>query len=65
MLFGGAGGEPQPRLINQTWFWDGVNWTQCQPAQCGGSQPEARQTARMDYDPVAKVLVMFGGAGMD
>ena len=62
VLFGGQAANLS--LVNQTWFWDGVNWTQCQPAQCSGSQPEARQTARMDYDPVAKVLVMFGGAGM-
>ena len=61
VLFGGAttGGS----LKNETWFWDSVDWTKCPGIQCTGDQPAARQTARMDFDPVAKVIVMFGGAG--
>jgi hypothetical protein len=47
-------GEP-----NETWTWDGSNWTQQQPA----NNPPLRQNAMMAYDATHQQVVLFGGTG--
>jgi hypothetical protein len=44
--------------MNDTWTWNGVNWTEIYPA----TLPPARNAPAMDYDPLRKVVLMFGGA---
>jgi hypothetical protein len=47
--------------LSQFWgsvqIWNGLNWTQFHPA----TVPPNQYAAGMDYDPVNKVIVMFGG----
>jgi hypothetical protein len=40
-----------------TWTWDGTAWT----AQNPGHAPSARHGAAMTYDPIRRVVVLFGG----
>ena len=42
MYFGGTG------LSNETWLWDGADWTKANPA----AKPRMRLATRMVYDPV-------------
>ncbi|HEU5356672.1 MAG TPA: RHS repeat-associated core domain-containing protein [Actinocrinis sp.] len=56
MLFGGSTGYNGPELAD-TWFWDGVAWTQLSPLHA----PPARAAATMDYVPAAHGLVLFSG----
>lgn len=42
---------------NEIWTWDGRSWRQLHPV----NSPSARYGAGMVYDPVNKVLVLFGG----
>ena len=58
VLFGGMGGAP-PTYSNQTWIWDGTNWTQMHPKV----SPPAREGHAMAYDAVARKVVLFGGYG--
>ena len=58
VLFGGIGGVT-PTYSNQTWIWDGTNWTQMQPKV----SPPAREGHAMAYDAVAQKVVLFGGYG--
>ena len=64
VLFGGSsftpnssgfGGTSTP--LNDTWVWDGVNWTQKSPK----SSPAARRDAVMAYDGAHGQVVLFGG----
>lgn len=55
LLFGGAGGST---LFNDTWEWDGDNWTQRQDIG-----PGARAFAAIAYDSQRQRTVLFGGAG--
>ena len=58
--FGGCvafGGWSFDHAINDTWAWDGVRWTQMQPA----SRPTARFLASATYDAVQNRMLMFGG----
>jgi hypothetical protein len=57
VMFGGCPGWDT--TMNDTWIWDGVNWTQEFPAV----SPPARtfQTQGMAYDPLTETVVMFGG----
>jgi hypothetical protein len=43
--------------LNDTWIWDGTNWTQMHPA----TSPPAREQGAMIYDPVHSKVVLFGG----
>ena len=56
VLFGGADSSGR---LNDTWTWDGSNWTHQSPA----SSPPARYVASMAYDPGTGQLVLFGGYG--
>jgi len=60
VLFGGAVGTCCSDSLNDTWTWNGVNWTEIYPAN---TLPPARNAPAMDYDPLRKVVLMFGGAG--
>jgi uncharacterized protein (TIGR03437 family) len=50
----GLGGDTHH---NDTWVWDGTNWTQLSPA----SSPPARQFHAMAYDSLHGQVVLFGG----
>jgi hypothetical protein len=58
VLFGGvriAGLPPAP--LNDTWTWNGADWTQQHPA----TVPPSRVQASMAYDEANHTLVLFGG----
>jgi len=46
-------------LYNDTWVWDGANWTQKFPQ----NSPPAREAHAMAYDSVHGQVVLFGGNG--
>ena len=52
-LFGGYSGGYQ----DETWEWDGANWTQMFPA----SKPPARSQHAMAYDSKRQAVLLFGG----
>jgi len=55
VLFGGAQlGTP----LNDTWTWDGANWTRQKPNR----SPSPRQFIAMADDPVRGRVVLFGGS---
>jgi len=62
VLFGGSATSPvEPgSSLADTWTWDGVNWTQQYPP----ASPPARTWSSMVYDPVAKTVMLFGGANL-
>jgi Galactose oxidase, central domain len=53
LLFGGGG-------RNDTWSWDGANWTQLHPSQ----SPPPRTSACMAYDSQHGTILLFGGASI-
>lgn len=59
VLFGGdnGGGDCCRIYYNDTWTWDGVNWTQQFPAT--SPSPRTRQT--MAYDDTLGRVIVFGG----
>ena len=60
LLFGGL--SLNDSLLNDTWTWDGSNWTQQSPA----NSPSPRSNASLSYAPVnlgGTDDVLFGGAG--
>jgi len=57
VLFGGVASGPT--LLNQTWLWDGSNWT----AQGPTAGFSARQDAAMAYDIAHSQTILFGGLG--
>jgi len=57
VLFGGAVGGAWQDSTNDTWTWNGTNWTEIYPA----TVPPNRYNFGMDYDPIIKALLMFGG----
>jgi len=59
VLFGGAVGSCCSDSLNDTWTWNGVNWTEIYPSN---TLPSARNAQAMDYDTRRNVVVMFGGA---
>lgn len=58
VLFGGVNiGENL--LLNDTWTWDGTDWTEQTPV----APPPARLFATMTYDAAIGQMVLFGGLG--
>ncbi len=55
MLFGGC--TAQYSYFGDTWTYDGVDWTQQEPA----SVPPARCDEALSFDPELHAVVMFGG----
>lgn len=57
VLFGGqADGSGAGARYNDTWAWDGVNWT-----QVASTGPSARFGVTMAFDSVASDIKLFGG----
>lgn len=57
VLFGGyAGGLPTDHF-NDTWEWDGNEWT-----QVSDTGPSARHAHTMTYDESAQIVLLFSGA---
>lgn len=44
-------------FLRDTWTWDGTTWRQV-PSE---DRPEARSYALMDFDPVSRQMLLFGG----
>src|SRR3954471_17440201 len=66
LLFGGNPPSfPTTLPLDDTWLWDGTNWTQI--TRFGffgtGPHPPARSRAAIAYDPENDQVVMFGGDG--
>ncbi len=61
ILFGGYSYENN-EYMNDTWLWDGVNWTEVTP---GNPNPEPRYGHCMAYDPRFEQIVLFGGQDRD
>ena len=57
VLFGGAMGTNSSYYVQDTWEWDGTNWTKRTPPTI----PPPRAGARMAYDETRQVVVMYGG----
>ncbi|MCA8975658.1 MAG: hypothetical protein KDC98_13130 [Planctomycetes bacterium] len=57
VLFGGAPSIFGPLALDDTWTFDGVNWTRCLPQNI----PPARFDHAMSHDPVSGDTMMFGG----
>jgi uncharacterized protein (TIGR03437 family) len=55
VLFGGTSGV---NMLNDTWTWDGSNWTQKSPQ----NRPSARIQHSMAYDSAHAQVVLFGGS---
>ena len=55
MLF--AGWNPQLHMLNDTWEWDGTNWTRITT----GTNVPARDMYAMAYDTARGRVVLFGG----
>ena len=58
VMFGGVVGN-NFSFFNDTWVWDGTNWTQASPQ----ASPTARYGHAMAYDSSHGLVVLFGGAG--
>jgi hypothetical protein len=56
LLFGGR--NAAGALQQDHWFWNGASWT---AGSAAGSQPSARENARMLWDPAEGRLWFFGG----
>ena len=57
MLFGGYGGTGTGTMFNDTWSYDGANWTQLTPP----TSPTAKFYMDIVYDSSRGVFVMYGG----
>ena len=53
------GGFTNAGDVNETWLWDGTNWTQVTPSS---GNPSARDGQTMVYDTAQGDVVMFGGS---
>ncbi len=56
VMFGGYS-PTSPYQLNDTWVWNGTDWTQLNPAH----SPPIRANAAAVFDAVNQVVVMFGG----
>jgi hypothetical protein len=60
VLFGGITCPHSPCIdLDDTWTWDGTDWTQEAPVT---SSPPGRHDAQMSYDSSTESVVLFGGA---
>jgi uncharacterized repeat protein (TIGR02543 family) len=60
LLFGGVYDPPGTEdfhPVADTWTWDGINWTQQNPA----TSPSARSSYAMAYDAARQEVVLYGG----
>jgi galactose oxidase-like protein len=57
VLFGGIHSPNNTFVRDDTWVWDGSNWTEQDPA----THPPARASAAMAYDAATGNVVLFGG----
>src|SRR6266496_4215107 len=62
VMFGGLNLGPtgvftQFNVLDDTWIWNGTDWTQLSPSL----SPPARYGATMAYDPVRDTAILFGG----
>jgi len=57
VLFGGEYISGARVFLNDTWEWDGVNWTQIKTT----NSPPARYSMGLAYDSARKRIVLFGG----
>lgn len=57
IVFGGHDWQVPGGRLNDTWAWDGTNWTALTPA----TLPTPRWGHGMAYDPVNGRVIMFGG----
>jgi RHS repeat-associated protein len=55
VVFGGE--NSASAAVQETWTWDGTNWTKLTPA----TSPSARWGARMAYDTATGLTYLFGG----
>jgi hypothetical protein len=60
LLFAGFDADLPPDL-DDTWQWDGMNWTQLAPVR----SPAARDLFGLVYDPNRDNVVLFGGHSDD
>ena len=58
LLFGGMTASGQQPLLDDTWAFDGLSWTQLQPA----TRPAARAYHAMAADILRGRIVLFGGS---
>ena len=56
VLFGGGNGQGD-QVFNDTWEWDGTNWTKMNPLH----SPPGREFFAMAYDAARQTTVLFGG----
>jgi hypothetical protein len=58
VLFGGiASPTTSEQSLDDTWTWNGSNWTEQQPANV----PPPRAYSIMAYDPTSSSVILFGG----
>jgi hypothetical protein len=57
VLFGGDVDSIWQETTNETWIWNGTDWTEIHPA----TVPPNRYLFGMDYDPIQHYVLMFGG----
>jgi hypothetical protein len=64
VLYGGNGAKPTPgpgfRVLEDTWLWDGSQWTEVKGATLG-----KRFMHAMAYDAARDRVVLYGGGGED
>ena len=56
LLFGGSA-TTGTGFSNQTWTWNGTNWTQLHPA----ASPPGREDQQMAYDAATRTVILFAG----
>jgi hypothetical protein len=64
VLFGGLAGSCEDcgeGRLNDTWLWDGINWSQVQTQ----ASPSPTSEPSFTYDGTTKGMLLFGGAVTD
>lgn len=61
LLFGGYDGSTESNVdLNDTWTWNGTDWTKLSPAK----SPPGRVNASMAYDAASGKVLLYGGQGL-